>query len=97
MNAESTREIGESKMEWKETRRKEHHARSDDEQIGYIVAPKRNGKYYIKAYLSGGTEHRLPYQDFDTADEAKTWVEEYERKRAERNAQYADEKPLKWW
>ncbi len=80
-------------MDWKKYRRTTE-ATSDDEQIGYIIRTTRRGKIRIEAYLAGGREHQLPYKNFDAVEEAQEWVNEYEAKRAEQNARYADEKPI---
>lgn len=82
-------------MNWKKYRRTIE-TESDDGQIDYIIATTRKGRYYIKAYLPGGQEHRLPFQNFETAEEAQKWVEDYEAKRTEQKARYADEKPIRF-
>ncbi len=81
-------------MDWKKTRRGEYHSFTDSE-ISYIIHPKRNGKFYIKAYLVGGREHLLPFQDFDTIEAAKSWVEDYDEKLAKRRATH-EEEPIKF-
>ena len=81
-------------MNWKEYRRTTE-ATSADEQIEYIISKTRKGRYYIKAYLAGGQEHRLSFQSFETTKEAQNWVKEYEAKRAEQNARYAEEEPIR--
>lgn len=73
---------------------KQINVESKDGQIGYSIMRKRNGRYYIKAYLISGAEHRLPFQNFESAEDAKSWIAEYERKRAEREARYAKEELL---
>lgn len=78
-------------MNWKKLRRGKFSGDSEDGQVSYMVMPKRNGQYFIKAYLVGGAEHRLPFQSFETAQAAMDWVEQYEQERAERNACYAQE------
>ena len=78
-------------MNWKE-RRGRFYAEGD--QIGFSVLPKRNG-YFVRAYLVGGAEHQLPYQDFETAKAAMDWAGDYEQKMAERLARYAQEEPIR--
>jgi hypothetical protein len=85
----------ESKMKWKE-RRGNWRATSGDEQIDYVIILKKNGRYFIKAYLGGGAEHRLPFQDFASPEAAQAWVADYERERAEKNARYRNEKPIRF-
>lgn len=77
-------------MNWNQ-RRNRHDARSTDGQIDWLVLPKKSGKYFIKAYLIGGAEHRLPFQEFETAQEAMDWAEEYDQRRYEKAAEYAEE------
>lgn len=81
-------------MNWKEWRGR-FDARSTDNQIDWLVMPKKNGKYYIKAFLGGGASHRLPFQEFETAQEAKGWAEEYDQRRYEKAAEYAKEEPIR--
>lgn len=82
-------------MNWK-TYRRSTEAESDDGQIAYQIYKNRKNRYYIKASLAGGAEHRLPFQDFASVKEAQKWVEGYERQRAERNARRAQEKPIRF-
>ena len=82
-------------MNWKE-RRGKWQATSEDEQIDYVILPKKNGHYFIKAYLDGGAEHRPPFQDFISPEAAKAWVEAYEQERAEKAAHYAKEEPIRF-
>ena len=83
-------------VEWRELRRGRFSGDSADGQIGYMLMPKSGGQYFVKAYLVGGAEHRIPYQDFESAGAAKAWVEQYEQKRAERNVRYAQEEPIRF-
>ena len=71
-------------MNWKETRRGKFWSQSND--LDWEISPKRNGKWFANAHRPGGAEHRLPYQDFETAQGAIAWVEQYEQERAERNS-----------
>ena len=82
-------------MNWKKLRRGKYSGDSEDGQVGYMIMSKRTGRFFIKAYLVGGREHQLPFQDFPDAQAAIDWVEQYERERAERNARYAQEKPIR--
>jgi len=82
-------------MNWKE-RRGKFEAESEDGQIAYMILPKKNGRYFIKAYLGGGAEHGLPFQDFDSPEAAQAWVENYERERVEKAARYAKEEPIRF-
>jgi len=82
-------------MKWKE-RRGQWRATSEDEQIDYAILPKKGGRFFIKAYLGGGAEHRLPFQDFASAAEARAWVEDHERKRAADAARYRNEKRIRF-
>jgi len=82
-------------MNWKE-RRGKWQSTSEDGQIDYVIIPKKNGRYFVKAYLGGGAEHRLPFQDFASPDAAKAWVADYERERAEKAARYAKEEPIRF-
>jgi len=61
-------------MDWKE-RRGKWQSTSEDSQIDYVIIPKKNSRYFIKAYLGGGAEHRLPFQDFASPEAAKAWWE----------------------
>jgi len=67
-----------------------------DDEISYTIGKTRRGKIYIEASLPGGAEHRLPYQSFDTVEQAQKWVEAYEAKRAKQRARYAREKPIRF-
>ena len=82
-------------MNWREGGRGRFSGESADGEIGYELIAKRNGEYYIKAYLIGGREHRLPFQNFLDAEAAMDWVAEYEFKRAEKRARYAQEEPIR--
>jgi len=83
-------------MNWKKQRRGNYYSTSEDGQIGYEIYINRRGRFYIKGYLAGGAEHRLPFQDFDTAEAAIAWVEQHEQERAERKARYAQEEPIRF-
>ena len=81
-------------MDWNE-RRGEHRAQSTDGQIDWCILPKKNGKFFITARLSGGAKHRIACQEFDSAEDAREWINEYEQKRAAQNAKYRGEKPIR--
>lgn len=83
------------KMNW-HVRQNKYDARSTDGQIDWLVLPKKNGKYFVKAYLGGGAEHRLPFQEFETAEKAMDWAEAYDEKRYAANARYAKEESIKF-
>lgn len=70
-------------MKWKQYRRSWEAESDDGGEIGYVVSRKRNGKFFIKGYRPGGAEIRLPYQDYETPEEAMEAGESNERKRAE--------------
>ena len=83
-------------MNWKESRRGKFYSESDDGEMSYEISPKRNGNFFISAYRPGGAKARLPYQDFETAQTAIVWVEQHEQERVDRNARYAQEKPIRF-
>jgi len=83
-------------MKWNGVARGKPYSESEDGEISYDIRDKRNGKFYIEASLAGGAEHRLPYQDFPTAEAAMAWVEEYEAKRQASFLHIADEKPIQF-
>jgi len=80
-------------MDWKRER-SGMAAEGEESEIYYMILPKRNGKFYVKAYLAGGAEWRLPFQDFASEQEAIDWVEVYEIKLAEQKARRAAEEPI---
>lgn len=55
----------------------------DVEPYGWSII-KKNGNFFVKAYLVGGREVRLPYQEFATIEEAKEWIARYDYERQER-------------
>ena len=73
---------------WKESRRGDTYSwdtpRADIIPYSWEILPKRNGKFYLKAYLPGGQEARLPFQDFASIEEAKIWAMKYDFDRQER-------------
>jgi hypothetical protein len=42
--------------------------------LGYMVIKGRNG-FWVEAHRVGGAKARLPYQRFDTVEDAVAWVE----------------------
>ena len=82
-------------MNWKRERSGQT-TEGEDGRIYYMILSKRNGKFYVKAYREGGTERRLPFQDFDSEEEAMAWVERSEAQWAARKAQRATEEPIRF-
>lgn len=81
-------------MEWK--RQRSGMTAEGENGIYFMILPKRNGRFFIKAYLAGGAERRLPFQDFEGEKEAMAWVEKYEAQQAALRAKYAAEEPIRF-
>jgi hypothetical protein len=64
-------------MDWKHYRRT---IETQGKNCSYIIRKNRAGKFFVKAYLMGGREKKLPFQSFDTAAQAQERVEEYENR-----------------
>jgi len=79
-------------MDWK--RERSGMAAEGENEIYYMILPKRSDKFYIKAYLAGGAEWRLPFQDFASEQEAMDWVEIYENKLTAQRIRRAAEEPI---
>ena len=82
-------------MDWRQER-SGMTAEGEDSRVYYMILSKKNGKFYVNAYLEGGAERRLPFQDFASEQEAMDWVEESEAKWAARKARVAAEEPIRF-
>jgi len=67
-------------MDWRKWRRGEYHSRGRD--LGYVIVPKKNGKYFVEARQAGGAKHQMPFQDFESPEAAMEWVDAHERELA---------------
>lgn len=54
---------------------------ADIQPYNWSIIAKRNGKHFVKAHGNGGAEMRLPYQEFETVEDAKKWAMEYDYNR----------------
>jgi hypothetical protein len=63
-------------MDWREKKRY-HEARGLYQ--AYMIYQKRNGTYYVQAYLVGGRQV-LPFNEHKSLEEAKAYAEAEEQK-----------------
>lgn len=79
-----------SSWEWRQHRAglwAENNDDGDLEPLGWAVFPKKNGKFFVEAYGGGGSKVRLPFQEFDTQEQARQYCGRYEWNRQEKFAQ----------
>jgi hypothetical protein len=50
--------------------------------LGYMIIKGKGGKFWVEAHRVGGAKVRLPWQQFDTIEQAVAWVEARERGRS---------------
>ena len=53
----------------------------DLDMLGYNIVPKRSGKFFVEAYHIGGAKEGLPFAEYKSLEEAKTFILSYEYKR----------------
>lgn len=55
----------------------------DGKHRGYVIRQKKNGKFFVRAYRSGGQEVRLPFKEFENLEAAAAFAEKQEAKSRE--------------
>ena len=75
-------------MEWQD-RKRYSRATSKDGQIDFYIYKNKQGRFYAEGHLAGGAKHQMPFENFETLEEAKAFVEELEAKREEQNERFA--------
>lgn len=72
-----------TRINWKQNRKGNWNSGLLESGRDYSIVQKRSGKWFVEAYRVGGAQARLPWKEFETAEDAMAWVAELEQKETE--------------